>query len=48
MSLDLNYLTQLGKECFTFEQVIEELSEAHEILDSIMNKYDYSKLPGRK
>ena len=37
-----------GKEGFTLEQVIEELNEAHEILDSIMNKYDYSKLPGRK
>ena len=41
-------MTQLGKEGFTLEQVIEELNAANEIIDSIMNKYDYSKLPGRK
>ena len=36
-----------GKEGFTLDQVIKELTEAQKMLDPIMNKYDYSKLPGR-
>ena len=34
-----------GKEGFTLEQVINELTEAQKMLEPIMNKYDYSKLP---
>ena len=36
-----------GKEGFTLEQVISELTEAQKMLEPIMNKYDYSKLAGR-
>lgn len=36
-----------GKEGFTLEQVINELTEAQKMLEPIMNKYDYSKLAGR-
>ncbi|MBR6133610.1 MAG: helix-turn-helix transcriptional regulator [Bacilli bacterium] len=36
-----------GKEGYTLDQVIEQLTETQEMLDPIMNKYDYSKLPGR-
>ena len=35
-----------GKEGYTLDQVIEQLTETQEMLDP-MNKYDYSKLPGR-
>ena len=34
-----------GKEGFTLDQIIEELTDSQELLNSIMNKYDYSKLP---
>ena len=34
-----------GKEGFTLDQIIKELTDAQELLNSIMNKYDYSKLP---
>ena len=37
-----------GKEGLTLDQIIEELDEALKQVDSIMDKYDYSKLPGRK
>lgn len=33
------------KEGFTLDQIIKELTDAQELLNSIMNKYDYSKLP---
>lgn len=36
-----------GKEGFTLDQVIKELNEAQKMIDPIMDKYDYSKLPGR-
>lgn len=36
-----------GKEGFTLDQVINELTEAQKMLEPIMNKYDYSKLAGR-
>ena len=36
-----------GKEGYTLDQVIEQLTKTQEMLDPIMNKYDYSKLPGR-
>lgn len=36
-----------GKEGFTLDQVIKELTEAQKMLDPIMDKYNYSKLPGR-
>lgn len=36
-----------GKEGFTLDQVIEELTETLKEIDPIMNKYDYSKLAGR-
>lgn len=36
-----------GKEGLTLDQIIEELDEALKQVDSIMDKYDYSKLPGR-
>ena len=36
-----------GKEGFTLDQVIKELTEAKKMLDPIMDKYNYSKLPGR-
>ena len=36
-----------GKEGYTLDQFIEQLTETQEMLDPIMNKYDYSKLPGR-
>ena len=34
-----------GKSEYTLEQVVEELNKAQELLNSIMDKYDYSKLP---
>ena len=36
-----------GKEGFTLDQVIKELTEVQKMLDPIMDKYNYSKLPGR-
>ena len=36
-----------GKEGFTLDQVIELLTETQKLIDPIMNKYDYSKLPRR-
>lgn len=36
-----------GKEGYTLDQVIEQLNEAQKMIDPIMDKYDYSKLPGR-
>lgn len=41
---ELNRIKE-GKEGFTLDQVIEELTEAQKLIDPIMNKYDYSKLP---
>ena len=37
-----------GKSKYTLEQAIEELNKAQELLNPIMNKYDYSKLPKKK
>ena len=37
-----------NKSKYTLEQAIEELNKAQELLNSIMNKYDYSKLPKKK
>ena len=34
-----------GKEGYTLAQVIEQLTETQKLIDPIMNKYDYSKLP---
>ncbi|MBQ6218169.1 MAG: hypothetical protein IJJ47_00400, partial [Methanosphaera sp.] len=36
-----------GKEGYTLDQVIEQLTETQKLIDPIMNKYDYSKLPRR-
>lgn len=36
-----------GKSKYTLEQAIEELNKAQELLNPIMNKYDYKKLPKR-
>ncbi len=36
-----------GKEGYTLDQVIELLTETQKLIDPIMNKYDYSKLPRR-
>lgn len=36
-----------GKEGYTLDQVIEQLTETQKLIDPIMEKYDYSKLPGR-
>ena len=36
-----------GKEGYTLDQVIEQLTETQKLIDPIMDKYDYSKLPGR-
>ncbi len=34
-----------GKSKYTLEQAIEELTKAQELLNPVMEKYDYSKLP---
>ena len=36
-----------GKSKYTLEQVVEELNKAQELLNPIMDKYDYKKLPKR-
>lgn len=36
-----------GKEGYTLDQVIEQLTETQKLIDPIMDKYDYSKLPRR-
>ena len=36
-----------GKRKYTLEQAVEELNKAQELLNPIMNKYDYKKLPKR-
>lgn len=36
-----------GKSKYTLEQAIEELNKAQELLNPIMDKYDYKKLPKR-
>ena len=36
-----------GKSEYTLEQAVEELNKAQELLNPIMDKYDYSKLPKR-
>jgi len=33
-----------GKRKYTLEQAVEELNKAQELLNPIMNKYDYKKL----
>lgn len=38
-------LLKEGKSEYTLEQAVEELNKAQELLNPIMNKYDYSKLP---
>ncbi|MBD9074436.1 hypothetical protein EGP91_00325 [bacterium] len=34
-----------GKRKYTLEQAVEELNKAQELLNPIMDKYDYKKLP---
>ena len=36
-----------GKSKYTLEQAIEELNKAQDLLNQIMDKYDYKKLPKR-
>ena len=36
-----------GKSKYTLEQVVEGLNKAQELLNPIMDKYDYKKLPKR-
>ena len=36
-----------GKRKYTLEQAVEELNKAQELLNPIMDKYDYKKLPKR-
>lgn len=36
-----------GKSKYTLEKAIEELTKANDLLNPIMDKYDYSKLPKR-
>ena len=36
-----------GKSKYTLEQAVEELNKAQELLNPIMDKYDYKKLPKR-
>lgn len=38
-------LLKAGKSEYTLEQAVEELNKAQELINQIMNKYDYSKLP---
>jgi len=40
-------LLKEGKSEYTLEQAVEELNKAQELLNPIMDKYDYSKLPKR-
>ena len=34
-----------GKSEYTLEKAVEELNKAQELLNQIMDKYNYSKLP---
>ncbi len=45
----VEHLTLLkeGKGEYTLEQAVEELNKAQELLNPIMDKYDYEKLPKR-
>ncbi len=45
----VEHLTLLkeGKSEYTLEQAVEELNKVQELLNPIMDKYDYSKLPKR-
>ena len=36
-----------GKSKYTLEQAVEELNKAQDLLNPIMDKYDYKKLPKR-
>jgi len=36
-----------GKSKYTLEQAVEELNKANDLLNSIMDKYDYKKLQKR-
>ena len=40
-------LLKEGKSEYTLEQAVEELNKAQELLNPIMDKYDYKKLPKR-
>ena len=40
-------LLKEGKSEYTLEQAVEELNKVQELLNPIMDKYDYSKLPKR-
>ena len=40
-------LLKAGKSKYTLEQEIEELNKAQDLLNPIMDKYDYKKLPKR-
>ena len=43
----VEHLTLLkeGKSEYTLEQAVEELTKANDLLNPIMEKYDYKKLP---
>ena len=45
----VEHLTLLkeGKSEYTLEQAVEELNKAQDLLNPIMDKYDYKKLPKR-
>ena len=45
----VEHLTLLkeGKSEYTLEQAVEELNKVQELLNPVMDKYDYSKLPKR-
>ena len=38
-------LLKEGKSEYTIEQAVEELTKANDLLNPIMEKYDYDKLP---
>ena len=40
-------LLKEGKSEYTLEQAVEELNKVQELLNPVMDKYDYSKLPKR-
>lgn len=40
-------LLKAGKSEYTLEQAVEELNKAQELLNPIIDKYDYKKLPKR-